>query len=193
MKQIILIFIYVTAAPFIINAQEKEILKSTNFYSTVSAGYLLGESGVFPGAQISSGINFKNLKLGIGGGYDGYRFKSFPIFAGISRDFGRTKKIIVFFNGGYHFPKSEETYEIWSFPQSENWKGGLYVDAGLGFRIKLGEKNNLLVSSSYNYKKIRHIRSYVYPCLTFPCPVTKSAYDYGLNYISLDLGWEINY
>lgn len=191
--KIISVLIFFIALSFITNAQEKETSSSTNFYSTVSAGYLFGESGVFPGAHITSGISIQHYKLGIGGGYDGYRFKSFPIFAGISRDFGRTKNFFGFINGGYHFPKREETYDIWSIPGTEKWEGGLYADAGLGFRIKLGKKNNLLLSSSYNYKKLNHFKSYVYPCITFPCPGNKITSDYTLNYLSMRLGWEINY
>src|SRR5690606_22307600 len=124
--------------------------------------------GVFPGVQISSGLSFKDFKITVGGGYDGYLFKSYPIFAGISRDFDKKKKLFGFINGGYHFPKSEETFGIWSVPGTEKWEGGLYADAGLGFRIKLGKKNNLLLSSSYNYKRVKHFESYLYQCITFP-------------------------
>ena len=189
MKQIVLAFIYFTGLSFITNAQEKEISTKTNFYSTISAGYVMGESGVFPGVQISSGISFKDFKISVGGGYDGYLFKSFPIFAGISRDFDKKKKLFGFINGGYHFPKSEKN-NVWSNPETE---GGLYADAGLGFRIKLGKKNNLLLSSSYNYKRVRQFNTYIYQCITYPCPVNKTMSDYSLNYLSMRLGWEINY
>lgn len=193
MRQIILVLMLFKFIPFISYSQEKETAKSNHFYSIASAGYLFGESGVFPVAQISSGISFKNFKLGIGGGYDGYRFKSFPVFADIRRDFGERKKFFGYINGGYHIPKDEETFDSWSYPGTEKWEGGLYADAGLGFRFKLGKKNNLLLSSSYNFKKVNHIKKYVYPCLVPPCPGDVYKYEYGLNYISTRLSWEINY
>ena len=185
--------IVLMAFPFITYSQEKETLKSTHFYSIVSAGYLFGESGVFPGALLRTGIGLNNFKLGIGGGYDGYTFKSFPIFADIRMDFSDSKRFFGYLNGGYHIPKGEETFDMWSFPGSEKWEGGLYADAGLGIRFKVGKKNNLLFSSGYNYKKLRHIKSYVNPCLVPPCPENLYTYDYGLNYMNMRLNWEINY
>ena len=193
MRPHIVVLILIMSVPFISFAQGKGITKSNNFYSIVSAGYVFGESGVFPVAQISSGIILNDFKLGIGGGYDGYRFKSFPIFAGMGMDFGESKNFFGYVNGGYNIPKGEETFDIWSYPGTEKWRGGLYADAGLGFRFKLGKKNNLLLSSSYNYKKIRHIKTYIYPCLIPPCPGNVYTYEYGLNYISTRLSWEINY
>lgn len=193
MRQIIQVLVLIMVIPFVACTQEKENSKSNHFYSLASAGYLFGESGVFPVAQISSGISFKNFKLGIGGGYDGYRYNSFPVFADLRVDFGKRKKFFGYLNSGYHFPKGEETFDIWSYPGTEKWEGGLYADAGLGFRFKLGEKHNLLLSSSYNYKKVRHIKTYIFPCLVPPCPGDVYTYDYGLNYISTRLTWEINY
>lgn len=189
----IVVLILILSVPFISYSQEDESTKSTHFYSIASGGYVFGESGVFPVAQASTGIVFKDFKLGIGGGYDGYRFKSFPIFADIRMDFGERKKFFGYVNGGYHIPKGEETFDIWSYPGTEKWEGGFYADTGLGFRFKLGKKHNLLLSSSYNYKKIRHIKTYVYPCLVPPCPGNAYTYDYGLNYISTRLSWEISY
>lgn len=193
MRPGIVVLFLVMSIPFISFTQEKESSKATKFYSIASVGYVFGESGVFPVAQASTGIVFKDFKLGIGGGYDSYRFKSFPIYVDIRKDIGERKKFFGYINGGYHFPKGEETFDIWSYPGTERWEGGLYTDAGLGIRFKLGKKNNLLISSSYNYKKIRHIKTYVYPCLVPPCPGTTYTYDYGLNYLSTRLSWEINY
>ena len=193
MRPYFLVLILIISVPFHSYTQEKKASKSTSFYSIASAGYVFGESGVYPVAQLSSGIRMKDFKLGIGGGYDGYRFKSFPIFADIRMDFGKRKKFFGYVNGGYHFPEGEETFDIWSYPGTENWEGGLYADAGLGFRFKLGKKHNLLLSSSYNYKKVSHTKTYVYPCLVPPCPGDVYNYDYGLNYINTRLSWEINY
>ncbi len=179
--------------PLFIGAQEKEEKSKPGVYSIISAGYLFGESDISPGFNVITGIDLQKIKLGIGGGYDGYRFNSFPVFADIRRDFGERKKFFGFINGGYHIPKGEETFDSRSYPSTEKWQGGLYADAGLGFRFKLGKKNNLLFSSSYNFKKVRHIKTYVYPCLVPPCPGDVYKYEYGLNYISTRLSWEFKY
>lgn len=170
---------------------KKETVKP-GFYGAVSTGYSAGESGVFPLYQVVSGVHYKSWKLGMGGAFDVYKYKSFPVFISAETSFGKKQGGFGYVNGGYNIP-AKANNEPWNnFKTTDRFVGGFYIDAGVGIRFKLGQRNNLLFSSGYSYKRIKNIIGYTYPCLTTPCNEDVYQYQYGLGRIVTKVGWEFN-
>ena len=63
MRPNFLVLILIISVPLHSYTQEKKASKSTGFYSIASAGYVFGESGVYPVAQLCSGIRMKDIVL----------------------------------------------------------------------------------------------------------------------------------
>jgi hypothetical protein len=78
---------------------------------------------------------------------------------------------------------------------SERQTGGFYMDAGIGYRIRLGLLHNLSFSTGYVRKSVSHEKIYTNPCGIVPCtdpPPTPDEYFYRYNYglITTKLSWE---
>lgn len=177
--------------PFVATAQEKkEVAK--RWSSIGSLGLVVGESGGHPAFQLSSGYNFHQFFTGIGLGYDHYLFRSIPVFADLRYKFGRKKVGFVYGAAGYNFPLHYKESEEWA-KTGESYKGGLYVDAGIGCRWPVGKIHRLLLSTGFTQKSIRQQKTFVFPCFTGNCHETRYDQHYSLGRLTAKLSWEIGY
>lgn len=164
------------------------------FQAVLSTGVLGGESTAKPLFQLSGGLNYKRFFAGLGGGADFYRFKSIPVYADLRYNFGKMSPGFLYGNAGYSFPFDNGSAVEWesSFITTNRYKGGFYMDAGLGYRIRLGGWNNLLLSAGYSYKRISELTGYTYPCLIEPCPEEIYRKQYNLGRVVTKLSWELS-
>jgi len=161
----------------------------SSFHTIVSAGVVAGESTAKPLFQLSSGFNYDRWFTGIGVGVDHYNLKSVPVFADGRFYFGKTASGFVYANGGYNFPYGNQRNEEDFFKTSDRFSGGIYMDAGLGYRVRLNSWQRLLFSAGYSRKNIVHQVGYTYPCLVEPCQEEVYKYHYSLGRITAKLSW----
>src|SRR5687768_7760535 len=186
MKRIILVLLFL---PLGLLAQNKKDLK-TGWRTVTTTGIVAGESDTRPMFQFSGGIVYKHQFAGIGIGYDMYQFNSFPVFADWRMSFGKRQIAFLYANSGYNFPgKYKEENE--GFKTSDRLKGGFYMDAGIGYRLRLGNFNRLSFSAGYSRKHISRPKTFVYPCLTGDCPENIHEYKYGFGRIIAKMSWEL--
>jgi hypothetical protein len=188
-----LVCVFMLSINWLVAQEEKEDLTKPGFHAAIDIGYSAGESGVFPSYQAISGVHYKKWIVGLGAGFDAYRYKSFPVFISAKNTFGKKQGWFGYVNGGYNIPAKTNKGEAGdNFKTTDRFVGGFYMDAGVGIRFKLGQNNNLLFSSGYSYKRIKSIIGYTYPCLTTPCNEEVYHYQYGLGRIVTRVGWEFN-
>ncbi|HEY6503031.1 MAG TPA: hypothetical protein VIZ28_03565 [Chitinophagaceae bacterium] len=160
------------------------------FTAITSVGFAGGESTAKPLYQVSAGITFDQWFTGIGFGFDQYRFGSFPLFADLRLNFGKAKLGFVYANGGYNFPGKHTGDGDNFFKTTDRLLGGFYMDAGIGYRIRLNPLHRILFSAGYSQKNVTNKIGYTYPCLVAPCPEDIYDYRYQLGRIVTKISWE---
>ncbi len=172
-------------------AQNKKAAKP-GWRMITSAGLIAGESDTRPVFQLSGGIVRNRYFAGIGIGYETYRFNSFPVFANGQMDFGKKRVGFLYASGGYNFTgHNKEDNEF--YKTTDRVKGGFYMDAGIGYRIRLGALNRLSFSAGYTRKDMRHIKTFVYPCFTGDCPENINEFKYSFGRMVAKMSWELGY
>ena len=168
---------------------------SCSFQSILSAGLAAGSSAAKPILQGSAGSRFNKYFVGIGAGIDAYRYNTIPLFADLRRDFGKKNTLFIYSQGGYSIPFDNKSIEhgVNSFKTTDQFRGGLYFDAGFGYRARLFRSNALLMSAGYSQKNIRNKVGYTYPCLVPPCPEEIYENRYRLGRVVAKLSWEFNW
>lgn len=158
-----------------------------------SVGLIAGESTAKPLYQLSGGLVFGRWFAGVGGGYDQYKFNTFPVFVDGRVSFGKKKPGFLYAHIGYNFPSTGlKSREIWGFTiEDDRFDGGIYMDAGVGYRINLGRQHRLLFSVGYSRKHLGNTVEYVYTraCFPEPCDPTVYEYEYKLGRILMKLSW----
>jgi hypothetical protein len=198
MKKFLSTFLAAIALTVIAHAQE--VKKSKNcgcsFSSINQAGLLEGSTGTAFQVQTVNGMRFKNNWFaGVGIGYDRYRIRSIPLFLDLRWTlFNRPNTPFVYGDIGYNFdwPEDRDKTNWWS----SDFSGGVYYDAGVGYRIGLGKKHGIVFSGGFSFKKLTEKRSTRIWC-DFPpfCSgdpdVSTETYDFKLSRISLKAGIQL--
>ena len=172
-----------------ITQQNKKLSGKISFQTMGSVGIVGGQSGVKPVFQLVNGIRQTKYFAGIGLGYDNYLYKSIPLFADIRIDL--TKKQIAFAYGdlGYNIPVGI-TSGTDIFKTTNLYYGGIYFDAGVGYRHHFNNKNSLLFSFGYTRKDINNKEGYTYPCFNPPCSENITYYKYSMGRLVTRLSLE---
>jgi hypothetical protein len=161
------------------------------FHTIASVGVAAGESTAKPLFQLVPGFSYDRWFTGIGIGLDQYNFTTIPLFADWRVNFGKTRSGFLYANGGYNFSVNNKSgIDNW-FKTTDRFEGGLYMDAGLGYRIRMGPLHRLLFSAGYSQKNITNIVGYTYQCFNPPCTEEVYRYHYNLGRIVTKLSWEI--
>jgi hypothetical protein len=133
-------------------------VEKLKFTSSVQVGILEGQAkNTAAQFQILNGFRKNGWLASIGAGIDYYGGKrSVPLFIDIKRDFRKGKFTpFIYLAGGYNFSwlrANEKTKFWWGSPDNEE-KGGVFYDAGAGY--KLSFKNNMALgfSAGYSFKQ----------------------------------------
>ncbi len=158
--------------------------------SIVSVGVVAGESAAKPLFQAATGLVYGRYFTGIGVGLDYYKFKSIPLFVDWRVDFDRKRMAFVYANGGYNFPFDNHSSFNWVAKTTDEFRGGLFMDAGVGYSIRLNSVNRLLISTGYTLKSIRNKVGYISCPILPPCFEEFYTYKYNLGRITTKLSWE---
>ena len=128
----------------------------SKFTTIIQLGVLKGNAGkTFGQVQLVNGIQQNAWFYGLGAGVDYYGPKrSVPLFIDVKRDFKKGNKTpFVFADAGYNVSwvrDSEKSY-IWN----TNYKptGGMYYEAGIGYKFILKNKTAFGFSAGYSFKE----------------------------------------
>jgi hypothetical protein len=145
--------------------------------------------------QTINGANYKSWFAGVGLGLDFYRLRTIPLFADIRKEFGKgNNKVFVYSDIGINFSwvtDQQKTINV----ENDKFYNGFYGDWGLGYKVLMNRKNNLLLSLGYSYKKTVETYDpfygfglYTYPGSQPENPTQKI--NYSLNRLSIKVGWE---
>jgi hypothetical protein len=186
MKKLIILVLFLL--PGFISGQETKGQLQWN--AMASAGLLTGESDTKPFFQLSGGLRYNRFFTGIGAGYDTYEFNSIPVFADWRVNLGKKQMVFLYGNAGYNFPGQYSSEDEFS-KTSDRLRGGIYFDAGIGYRIPLGNLHRLALSAGFSRKDITQRKVFVTPCLVPPCPEDIHNYKYNFNRLLARLSWEI--
>ncbi len=136
-------------------AQDSTICKyKIGFYSAQQVALLVGENALRPAFNINVGATYKNAKLGVGASVNTYFATTVPLYIDL-RYTVPTKNVrpFVFANTGFNtmvYALNKNGYNEYTISSR---KPGSYVDAGAGFRVKVGNSLYYTSSLSWCYKK----------------------------------------
>jgi len=169
------------------NGQDKVTLQSIS-----SVGLLNGSKSSAISLQTILGAGFRHTFLGVGVGLDYYRFRTIPLFVDLRHEFG-TRKRSVFLYGdlghNYDWLTQKNIEEVNFTYMLNNFGGGLYYDAGVGYKFGFKNSDALIFSAGYTYKKIKNEVG------SGMCPINGICYDYVQTYrfylsrLVLKMGW----
>jgi len=170
--------------------QSQEVKKKNcgcKFSFTNQVGLLEGQKESFL-VQTIHGIRYNSWFGGVGVGIDGYRFRSIPLFIDVQKTFG--KKPNAFFayaDGGVNFPWLNEDQKLTFYGK---FKHGYYMDAGLGYKVGLRNKQ-LLFSGGFSMKQLREVRTNTICPFVGPCYGQSDRYNYILRRATFKVGLNI--
>jgi hypothetical protein len=171
-------------------AQHKIIFSSQDYL-----GLLEGQHGSAFQLQTINGARYKTWFAGLGTGIDWYYLRTIPVFLNLNKDFLKqeNRNFFIAIDGGVNFLWQDDHHSAESgFSEIKSYPG-FYYEAGLGYRIGIGKKNDaLLMQFGYNYKHIREKVRSIYPIVSlYPYEAFSSAdyIDYDLRKLSLKIGW----
>ncbi len=162
----------------------------SRLHTIATVGMVAGQSTVKPLAQIEAGVSRDRLFAGIGAGIDQYRFKSIPLFLDGRWHFGKTRSVFIYGNGGYNIPFDNKSEYDNFFKSTDRFYGGLYFDAGFGYRVRLNASHRIMMSAGYSQKNMTNRITYSFPCFSPPCNESQDEFHYKLGRIVTKLSWE---
>ena len=187
-KKIFLLILFIPATVYI-NAQNNKA--QYRFHSINSLVLVNGWAG--PAASIQSVNGFKKGRwfAGVGAGIDYYRYRTVPLFADIRYEAGKKiNKFFAYANAGINFTWVQDYLiiepTIWNNNTSNDFKNGLYTDAGIGYSVGMKNENAFVLSLGYSQKNLSEISTYQWRSGEWF--TTKNTYH--LNRIMLKAGWK---
>jgi hypothetical protein len=188
-KYITLILLIASVSQFA-GAQDKD--KKIRLQSISTIGLLNGGKGASVALQTIIGGAIHHSFLGAGIALDYYRFRSVPVFIDVRQEFGQGEKNVFLYGDiGYNVDwvtdKNKQDANVYSL--TSNYKGGLYYDAGIGYKVGFKKSDALVISIGYTFKKIIN-EAGVGACPFFgPCGDDIQTYKYYLSRMVIKAGW----
>ena len=126
---------------------------SLTFNSYNSIGFVAGKSPVAFTAQTVNGLNFNKWFVGAGFGIDDYFIQTLPVFIDVKRAFDFKKShLFLYADVGSHFVTKDRKQQFEFY--SNTTEGKLYIDAGIGAKIKITQKSHLFFSLGNTIKNV---------------------------------------
>ena len=188
MKQPYLLVLFVFLHP-ILHGQSKTDKPALHFINSI--GMTDGSKGVGFLLQSVPGFSWRRSFAGIGIGIDDYNLRSVPLFLDLRQEFGRkSRHMFLYADGGYNFDwlTEKDGREQQQFYSSNNFYGGIYCDAGIGYSIHLKSKDVFLISAGYTYKQLHDKVSYTV-CTPGSCYLQPATITYRMPRLSVKAGW----
>ena len=165
--------------------------KKITLRSINTVGLLNGSTGPSLSLQTILGASVYQSFAGIGIGLDYYRFRSIPVFADLRYEFGKASRtIFVYGDLGYNYDwLTEKNKQDIFFSSSSNYRGGVYYDVGIGYKIGFKNRDALLLSTGYTYKRIKNKAGTGVCPIAGPCFEEVQTYIFSMPRIVIRMGW----
>lgn len=155
----------------------------------ISAGVVGGQSAAKPLLQAGAGFGQDAYYAGLGMGFDHYFLRSIPVFAEGRYQLLKGTPVFVYGQLGYNIPYNNHN-DIDMIPASvtNHYRGGFYMDAGVGYWLLLARKQRIGISAGYSRKDLsnRQVSSF---CVIAPCSQSASEFRYSLGRMLAKLSW----
>lgn len=159
------------------------------FNTVASIGIIAGEGTAKPLFQVVTGLSYKRWVAGIGVGLDYFNLNSIPLFADVRMKF--TRSAFLYADGGYNFSfHNKSQFPGFIQPTSNRFLGGLYIDAGIGYRVKLNSFHHFSFSAGYSRKNLVNRVAYHAFCPGGNCGEEVYKYHYMMGRIVTKVSWE---
>ncbi len=185
----IIICISFFLTPAIISAQNKP---RSVFNSYNAVGLTVGESAHSIIVETVNGLKKGRWFAGAGLAFDAYSYKTVPVYLDLKYFFGDKKQFFVRGDIGYGFIK-KATYQQDKFFDTVKYKGGIYLQSGIGYLLTPAKKHSFYFSVNCGLKKLSKNAGYIIPD-DFPpyneTYVAMDKYDYNFKTISIKAGYK---
>lgn len=172
-------------------AQSKTGAKKITLGSITNIGLINGSKASALSLQTIFGVSYKQSFAGIGVGLDYYRFRTVPLFFDLRHEFGKGKRnFFIYGDLGYNFDwLTEKNKQDYLFFGNFDYKGGIYYDAGIGYKVSFKKADALLISTGFSFKKITNeIGTGMCPFVG-PCSQEIETYNYAMSRLMIKAGW----
>ncbi len=167
--------------------------KLYRFESYNSVGLVANSQATHGLVQSVNGFSRGPWYAGIGLGIDGFRVRSVPLFADFRYRLGKGRgKWLAYSDLGYHFPWDDTGDFAISNSMGSSFKGGFYLDAGLGFQWAMGKRGHALTATAgYSLKNLSE-EAMIIPFCPGPgiCEPRTEYFAYSLNRYVFKIGWK---
>ncbi len=163
------------------------------FHSINSVTLINGSNVTSAALQSVNGFKKGPLFAGLGLGLDYYLYRTIPVFADLRYEFGKNKnKFFAYTDAGVNASwVRENNYNGILIPEIymiiNQYHDGFYMDAGMGYKVKIKKQNSLVLAIGHSQKTLKQISSY-FDGMSNSRVI--DVYHYKLNRIVLKAGWE---
>lgn len=184
MNRLISVVLISFMMPAALSAQHKGV----RFHSINSGGLIIGakENNVL--IQSVNGFAVNTFFLGLGAGFDYYKYNTVPLFADVRKTFGKRNLAFAYGDIGTNFSHKNKPGDELGFFTSYKFREGLYTDVGLGYKATLIKRSFMLFTIGYSYKSLKN-RTIATFCTD--CEPNISDYTLGYHKILLKAGFEL--
>jgi hypothetical protein len=163
-----------------------------NFHSQNYVGLLEGEAGSSFQIQTINGVQWTSWFAGLGTGLDYYHFRTIPLFLSLNKNFKAAgNSFYILSDAGVNFAWVDRERSRFNDFISDKFTPALYWNEGMGYKAKIGTKDNaVLISLAYSYKHIKETTQVPVFCIAPPCLPVMEEYNYRLKRISIRVGWQ---
>ncbi|MGG9961117.1 hypothetical protein [Ferruginibacter sp. SUN106] len=129
--------------------------KNTIVFNSYNAiGFVAGKSPVALVAQTENGIKIKSWFIGAGIGIDNYYKKTIPLFGAVKKEFVlKSNSLFLYANiGGNIIAADKEIKKTFS---TISTTGGFYLDAGVGYKIKITKGSSIFFTLGNSLKNMK--------------------------------------
>jgi hypothetical protein len=195
MKIKLLFLVVLTGCVFITSAQEANQEQpakkgcSCSFSSINQAGILNGAKGAYYQLQSINGIKYKTWFAGVGVGVENYFRTGIPLFIDVRKYlFDKSATPFLYADVGVHIIKDKtDQLNQW---YANNYKNGIYTDAGVGYKFGFHGKDRWVISAGYSYKYVKYDNVYLGTCQTTRCYENYFTYKNYLHRYAMKLGFQ---
>ncbi len=174
---------------FLLSAKSQQLTKTSpaiKFQSHLQSGILTGQKGSEPAFVINAvnGVQAATWFAGIGVGIDYYQKRTIPLFINAEKNLSvKANTFFLYGAAGYNFYRLKDDEKVLYI---ENANGGLFYEAGAGYKFTIFTKTHIGFSAGYSYKQLKEKYN---PCIycDFNFPPETNNYEY--RRISIKFNW----
>lgn len=124
--------------------------QNSRFFISPHIDIVKGENATDPSFGLTTGIVFKQYRIGLGAAIDYHFFRTIPVYASLEKQFGKKPSgFFVLGNAGINIPSVKVSRPEYYFiadgiSEERSYFNGYFLQGGCGYRIGLNSKKQAL-------------------------------------------------